>query len=238
MLLIDKPSGITAAEVVRILKRRLQPRKIGHGGTLDPLATGLLVLLLGRGTKLSSKFLEGEKTYTGVIRLGIQTDADDITGTVLSTDEALEEKFPASVRNELAAKAAQAFLGTQQQVPPRFSALKVGGRRSYDLAREGKSVALAPREITLAELRLKFLSAEKLEYFVRCSKGTYVRSLARDIARFLGTVGCVESLCRESAAGFELRSACPLDAISLDTLAMHLLPLAANGSLLEIPLSK
>jgi tRNA pseudouridine55 synthase len=233
VLLVDKPAGITSAEVVRILKRRLNAKKVGHGGTLDPLGTGLLVILLGRATKLSSCFLEGEKAYSGIIRLGISTDTEDMSGLTLETDPAVEEKFPQSLWAELEAKVTQAFSGKIRQVPPAYSAIKIDGRRSYDLARQGQAVAHEAREVFISELRLKFRSASELEYFVRCSKGTYVRSLARDIALFLDSVGCIASLRREACGSFQLSSASVLDDIKPDTLQRHLLPQSsvADGSL-------
>ena len=223
LLLIDKPAGMTSADVVRAAKRSLSPKKIGHGGTLDPLATGLLVLLLGRATKLSSLFLDGEKCYSGTIRLGLQTTTDDISGETLSSDPDTEMKFTESKRQELAASAILAFSGVQQQRPPAYSAIKVDGKRSYKLAREGQLVEHATREITVSELTLEFVSANCIKYFMRCSKGTYVRSLARDIGLHLGSYGCIETLRREACGAFEVRSACPLDELNFETLSRHLI---------------
>ncbi|MFN8388863.1 MAG: tRNA pseudouridine(55) synthase TruB [Bdellovibrionota bacterium] len=216
VLLIDKPEGITSAHVVRVVKRTLNAKKVGHGGTLDPLGTGLLVLLLGRGTKLSSLFLDGEKSYSGLIRLGCATDTDDITGQIVETDAEIATRFPAQARQSVEERIHRSFTGTLSQVPPAYSALKVGGKRSYDLAREGTLVEHAPREVSISALQVEFVSANTLKYFVRCSKGTYVRSLARDIGRAIGTCGCLESLRREECGGFSVSSACELERLSLD----------------------
>lgn len=217
VLLIDKPEGITSAGVVRALKKRLHPKKIGHGGTLDPIATGLLVILLGRGTKLSSRFLEGEKRYTGAFSLGIGTDTDDITGTVIERDEELEEHVPPSRLAELEKEIERSFTGTLAQIPPAYSAIKVDGERSYDLARKGQAPELVAREVKISELRVSFDGPQRLRYDVTCSKGTYVRSLARDIGRFLGTCGTVETLRREAVCGLEVSRALPLEAVTLES---------------------
>lgn len=217
VLLIDKPEGITSAGVVRELKRRLHPRKIGHGGTLDPMATGLLVILLGRATKLSSRFLDGDKVYSGTIRLGVGTDTDDMSGAVTETDPQIGERFPESRRAELQAQLVTTFSGEMSQVPPSYSAIKVNGKRSYDLARKGEAPVLEPRAVKISELALEFTAPDRLRYFMRCSKGTYVRSFARDIGRFLRTCGAVETLCREACGGLTLDRAIPLAEVSEDT---------------------
>ena len=217
VLLVDKPGGITSAGVVRAIKRRLQPKKVGHGGTLDPLATGLLVILLGKATKLSSKFLEGDKVYSGVIRLGIATDTDDISGEVVETDPATAERFAPKHWPELEAKLRLAFLGETSQVPPAYSAIKVNGKRSYDLARSGQAPLLEARTVQITELDVGFNSDTELRYRVRCSKGTYVRSLARDFGKFLGSCATVQTLCREACGGLLLGDALPLDSIEPET---------------------
>ena len=207
-VLVDKPEGLTSAEVVRRLKRKLPPRtKIGHAGTLDPLATGLLIVLVGRATRLQSVFLESSKSYQGVLRLGLRTDTDDITGEViervedlLSTDD-LKQKLP---------KLREQFLGNHLQVPPQFSAVQVDGERSYQRARRGEKTELKAREIIVEELELEVLTAETMAIKVRASKGTYVRALARDIGKALGVGACLESLRRTASGDLYLAQAVPL----------------------------
>ena len=227
VLLVDKPAGLTSAGVVRVLKARLKPKKIGHGGTLDPFATGLLVVLIGKATKLSSLFLDGEKSYSGVIRLGIGTDTEDITGTETASDPDIADRFPEKIWQQTIEKIRQVFLGEIEQTPPVYSALKVQGKRSYDLARQGVAVEHKPRRVQIFELQIAFRNPTELTFYVRCSKGTYIRSLARDIGKFLGTHACLESLRRESSSGFELRETAKLDDISKESL---------EGQLMSAPL--
>lgn len=223
VLLVDKPAGITSAGVVKVLKARLKPKKIGHGGTLDPFATGLLVVLLGKATKLSSLFLDGEKSYSGVIRLGIGTDTEDITGTEIARDADIGTRFPETSWLETGEKVCAAFLGEIEQTPPIYSALKVQGKRSYELARQGVAVEHKPRRVQIFELQIAFRNPKELTFYVRCSKGTYIRSLARDIGKFLGTCACLESLRRESSSGFQLQETAKLDDISRESLAEQLM---------------
>jgi len=218
VLLVDKPAGLTSAGVIRVLKHRFKPKKIGHGGTLDPFATGLLVVLIGKATKLSSLFLEGDKSYSGIIRLGLATDTEDITGSPVETDENVSEKFRPERWRELQARVKENFIGELEQVPPRYSALKVDGKRSYELARKGLEFEHPSRRIEITELRLEFKNPSALEFFVRCSKGTYVRSLARDIGKFLESCACLETLRRESSSGFEINETLELDSISAENI--------------------
>lgn len=218
IMLIDKPEGLTSADVLRVLKRKLRPTKIGHAGTLDPLATGLLVVLLGKGTKLSDRFLEATKAYSGVILLGQQTDTDDICGKIIKEDDnftLVEEK------NEILEKIKEKFIGEQEQIPPQYSAIKQSGKKSYELARRGIEVKHLPRKVRIEKLELEFFGEKRIRYEIVCSKGFYVRSFARDLGEFLGTYGCIESIRRTASTPFSID-----DAISLDLAELgNVLPL-------------
>ncbi len=207
VILVDKPAGITSAEAVRRLKRRLgrQPR-VGHLGTLDPFATGLLPILVGEATKLAPFLQEGEKEYTGVMRLGAETDTLDCTGTVVRS-AALPA--PGATRLE---ELSERFSGVIEQVPPLFSALKRDGVRLYELARSGAEVpAPAARRVTIGELDLAWQGDDALRFRVRCSTGTYVRSLARDLGRALGSAAYLLELRRTRNGFFEVGNTTPLD---------------------------
>ena len=210
--LVDKDPGITSAGVVRRLKRASGVKRIGHAGTLDPMASGLLVVLCGKATRLQSLIMDGEKVYQGLIRLGIATSTDDVEGEVVERDEQRSYLCDGS-EEELLRRITAEFSGELQQVPPVVSAVKVDGQRSYRLARQGKAAELAPRRVFIESLELSFREADLLEYRVRCSKGTYVRSLARDIGRFLGSCACLESIRRLESSPFSIGQARSLEQI-------------------------
>jgi len=203
IVIIDKPEGWTSNDVVSKLKGVLHTRRIGHGGTLDPMATGVLPVFVGRATRGVEFFEHAEKTYETVLRLGINTDTEDITGTVL------EEK-PVSVTEEAFLAALEQFLGEIAQIPPMYSALKVNGQKLYDLARKGKEVERKPRPITIIELTCLGFSGDRAKLRVRCSKGTYIRTLCKDIGAALGCGGCMESLRRVQAGEYGIAEAVPL----------------------------
>ena len=182
VLIVDKPAGITSAEVVRQIKARVRPARVGHLGTLDPFATGLLPILIGEATKLAPFLQDGEKEYEGVIRLGIETDTLDRTGTETQTAE-----VPALSAEKLAEAAAR-FTGKIVQQPPIFSAIKRDGVPLYKLARRGGEVEPPPpREVEISRLHLDAIDATSIHFVATCSTGTYMRSLARDIGVALGT---------------------------------------------------
>lgn len=199
ILLVDKPAGETSAGVVRILKRRYRPRRIGHLGTLDPMATGVLPLCLDSGTRIA-RYLEGQgKGYAGEIRLGIATDTLDITGAVLR-----EGPVPDLEGVDLAA-VARGFLGTRAQVPPMYSAVKVGGQELYKHARAGREVERKAREIHIESLSLERAERpDTLSFSVDCSKGTYVRVLAEEIGAALGAPATLASLRRTRFGHFSI----------------------------------
>ena len=209
IVIVDKPQDWTSQDVTARLRRVFQTRRIGHGGTLDPMATGVLPVFVGRATRGVEFFEHAEKTYETVLRLGLTTDTEDITGTVLT-----ETKV--SVTEEQIAQTLEAFRGDIMQIPPMYSALKVNGQKLCDLARKGKTVERQPRPITIHELTLLEQGENTLRLRVRCSKGTYIRTLCKDIGEALGCGGCMESLRRVSAGEYTIDEAVPLQEL-LDT---------------------
>lgn len=204
VLVIDKPQGPTSFEVVRRVKSALGLQRAGHTGTLDPMATGVLPICLGEGTKLAGFLTEGDKAYDAVVRLGMVTDTQDVTGRVLST-----APVPPLSAERLEA-ALQPFRGTFLQTPPMFSAVKVGGKRLYERARAGETVERTPREVTVHALVLRDFSATECTLSVRCSKGFFVRALADELGRALGSGGALKSLRRTASGPFGLDRAIPL----------------------------
>ena len=206
IVIVDKPSGWTSQDVTARLRRVFGTRRIGHGGTLDPMATGVLPVFVGRATRGVEFFEHAEKTYETVLRLGVMTDTEDITGTVLESHEVslTQEKFMNILPQ---------FRGQIMQVPPMYSALKVNGQKLCDLARKGREVERQPRPITIHELECTEFTGETARLRVRCSKGTYIRTLCKDIGQALGCGGCMESLRRVSAGSYTIQDAIPLEAL-------------------------
>ena len=209
IVIVDKPQGWTSQDVTARLRRVFGTRRIGHGGTLDPMATGVLPVFVGRATRAVEFFEHAEKTYETVLRLGITTDTEDMTGTVLTEENV-------SFTEEQLQETLAAFRGEILQVPPMYSALKVNGQKLCDLARKGKTVARQPRPITIHELTLVERGENTLRLRVCCSKGTYIRTLCKDIGEKLGCGGCMESLRRVAAGEYTIDEAVPLQTL-LDT---------------------
>jgi tRNA pseudouridine55 synthase len=208
VLVCDKPAGVTSHDVVATVRRLAGQRRVGHGGTLDPPATGVLVLALGRATRLMPYLPMEPKRYLAVIAFGAATDTLDATGTVVASADAAGVDRP-SLERGLAA-----FLGPQQQVPPMVSAVKVGGERLYAKARRGESVEREPRAVTIHALELRELAggeAPRATVAVTCSGGTYVRALAADLGRALGTLAHLASLRRTAVGAFDEAAARPLE---------------------------
>ena len=203
IVIVDKPQGWTSQDVTARLRRVFNTRRIGHGGTLDPMSTGVLPVFVGRATRGVEFFEHAEKTYEATLRLGIATDTEDITGTVL------EEKPVALSEAEFLAVLPQ-FRGEILQIPPMYSALKVGGQKLCDLARKGKEVARQPRPITVFQLGCLEFAGNTARLRVRCSKGTYLRTLCKDIGAALGCGGCMEALRRVTAGEYTIEEAVPL----------------------------
>ena len=213
ILVIDKPAGWTSQDVAAKLRGVFHERRVGHGGTLDPMATGVLPIFIGRATRAAEFAESAEKEYIAGLRLGLVTNTQDTTG------EALEE-HPVSVTREEVQAALQRFLGPIEQIPPMYSAIKINGQKLYELARKGKEVARRPRSITIHELEL--LEGGGAEYLlrVRCSKGTYVRTLCHDLGAALGCGGCMSSLRRTRAGSFTLEQALTMQQV-LEFAAEH-----------------
>ena len=208
-IVLDKPVGLGSTQAVGAIKRILreadEPRtRVGHGGTLDPLATGVLPIALGEATKVAGRMLDATKQYAFTIRFGEETDTLDGEGEVVATSEVVPTA--AEVADTL-----PRFAGEIEQIPPAYSALKIGGRAAYSRARAGEDVELKPRRVTIHELHLVSDAANEASLLATVSKGTYIRSLARDIAGALGTVGHVSYLKRTRAGPFSLDQAVSLD---------------------------
>ena len=206
IVIIDKPQGWTSQDVTARLRRVFNTKRIGHGGTLDPMATGVLPIFVGRATRGVEFFEHAEKTYETVLRLGITTDTEDITGTVLTRCDA----FVTGAQLE---QVLQQFRGEIMQVPPMYSALKVNGQKLCDLARKGKEVERKPRPITIHELTLLGMEDDSIRLRVRCSKGTYIRTLCKDIGQALGCGGCMTALRRVTAGEYTIEESVPLEVL-------------------------
>jgi tRNA pseudouridine55 synthase len=234
-IILDKPLGLGSTQGVSAVQRALRdagygPKlrdlpKVGHGGTLDPLATGVLPIAVGEATKLAGRMLDSDKVYDFTVRFGVQTDTLDLEGREVATSDVRPS------RGDVEAVLPR-FTGPIEQVPPAYSALKVDGERAYDLARKGEDVVLATRAVTIHALNLRDTDAESATLTAHVSKGTYIRSLARDIALALGTVGHVTMLRRIKAGPFGLETAISLDKLADAamgrTLEQCLLPLRAG----------
>ena len=206
ILVIRKEKGYTSHDVVAKLRGILHMKKIGHTGTLDPAAEGVLPVALGKGTRLVELLTEKEITYEAVLRLGVSTDTQDMTGAVLS------EK-PVTVTEEEVREAVGSFVGEQQQVPPMYSALKVNGKKLYELAREGKTIERKPRPVVFYEIRILDMELPLVRISVTCSKGTYIRTLCNDIGEKLGCGGAMEELLRTRSGNFTLEESMTLSQV-------------------------
>lgn len=210
MLLVNKPEGVSSARVVDQVKRIFQVKKAGHTGTLDPFATGLLPVALGRATRISRFFLGSAKQYRAVVTLGVETDTLDKTGRV--TFQA-DQHLLSSVQPEQVRQVVAGFAGVQQQVAPSFSALKHQGQPLYKLARQGKMITKPPRTIEIFNISLTRMQLPEFEIVVECSGGTYIRSLAYDMGRRLGCGAHLSGLCRTGVSQFALDQAIDLDTL-------------------------
>jgi tRNA pseudouridine55 synthase len=205
IVVINKSSGMTSHDVVSCIRRKFKMRRVGHAGTLDPLATGVLVILLGPATKLFNKFVSFDKVYEATLRLGLETDTADIQGHILRqrpydhvTRPQIEEIF-------------QKFLGDIQQIPPMVSAVKINGKRLYTLARKGIEVERQPRRVRIDTIRLIEFESPEVKFYLKCSKGTYVRQLAEDIGQALGCGACISQIERIGVGPFGIQEAVSLE---------------------------
>ena len=222
---VYKEKGYTSHDVVAVLRKIAGQKKIGHTGTLDPDATGVLPVCLGRATKLCDLLTDRDKTYEAVLLLGKTTDTQDISGAIL-------KEQPTDNLNEAeVTKVIESFKGTYDQIPPMYSALKVNGKKLYELAREGKTVERKSRKVTIYQIHIKEIQLPRVRMEVTCSKGTYIRTLCHDIGNLLGTGGCMEELTRTKVGRFELKDSLKLEELS---------DLAQNGRLEDalIPLDQ
>ena len=206
ILIVDKPAGWTSQDVAAKLRGVFHERRIGHSGTLDPMATGVLVLFVGRATRAVEFAERDSKEYLAGLRLGLVTNTQDTSGETLET-------HPAAVTREELDAALDAFRGDISQIPPMYSAIKIGGKKLYELARKGQEVERKPRNITIFELAVEDGSGSDWDLRVRCSKGTYVRTLCHDIGQSLGCGGCMSSLRRTRAGRFTLEQAVTMEQI-------------------------
>lgn len=206
IMIVDKPAGWTSHDVVAKLRGVLQEKRIGHGGTLDPMATGVLPVFVGRATRAVEFFEATDKSYETLLHLGCITDTQDISGTIL-------EKRSVSVTPDALRAVLKQFLGEQEQLPPMYSAIKINGKKLYELAREGKSVTRTPRRIIIHALELLEFNGTEARLRVVCSKGTYIRTLCHDIGESLGCGGTMAELRRTQAGIYTLCDAIPLDQI-------------------------
>lgn len=206
VLNVYKEKGYTSHDVVAKLRGILKQKKIGHTGTLDPEAQGVLPVCLGRGTKLCGMLTDKKKTYQTVLLLGIETDTQDMTGKMIS-------QCSVEVTTEEVKDCVRSFVGDQLQIPPMYSALKVGGKKLYELAREGKEIERKPRPITFYEIKILSVELPRVTMEVTCSKGTYIRTLCHDIGEKLGCKGCMESLLRTQVDRFRIEDSLKLSQI-------------------------
>ena len=216
IVIVDKPADWTSQDVTAKLRGVFQTRRIGHGGTLDPMATGVLPVFVGRATRGVEFFEHADKTYEAVLRLGLTTDTEDITGNPL-------EGKPVQVTKEQILAVLEQFKGEIQQIPPMYSAIKINGQKLCNLARKGKEVERPARTITIHSLDLLGLDGADVRLRVHCSKGTYIRTLCKDIGEALGCGGCMAALRRVSAGSYCLENAIPLaDLVASDNPAQYL----------------
>jgi tRNA pseudouridine55 synthase len=207
ILLVDKPKGLTSHDVVFKIRKKFKLKKVGHGGTLDPLATGLLLILIGKATKQSNNFTQAKKGYNFACRLGLSTDTDDAEGRVIKIAD-----FHQLSNNEIK-KAVMSFKGEVSQEVPRYSAVKVNGKKLYELARQGKKVRLPKRKVHIYDLKVKRINPPLISLEIMCSKGTYIRSICRDLGKKLGCGGITSKLKRTYIEPYDIREAYKLDII-------------------------
>ncbi len=227
VILIDKPPNITSFDVVRKLRKITEIRKIGHTGTLDPFATGLLQLCIGKATRVVSKLTENDKTYLATCQLGIQTDTGDITG------EIIKQEKPPKITEEDLNNIIPEILKISSQIPHKFSAVKVDGKRAYELARQKKEVNLQSRSIKILGFSIENFENNKLTYKAHVSKGTYIRVLSETIAEKLGTIGTTITLRRTKIGEIDLNTAVKLEDLNSSNWKEYLIPLTQIFSSLK-----
>lgn len=218
VIVVNKPEGITSFDVVRKIKKLCNTKKVGHTGTLDPLAAGVLVVCIGRATKMVDFLMEGTKLYEAVLKLGIVTDTYDREGSIIETHEI-------SVTEEIVKNEILKFVGEIYQVPPMYSALKVNGKKLYELARQGIEVERKPRKVNIYNINILKMELPNVTFQVNCSKGTYIRSLCYDIGTKVGSGGTMWKLLRLSTGGFNINEAVAFDELTEATIKCNLIPM-------------
>lgn len=209
ILLVDKPRGITSHDVVDALRKATRIRRIGHTGTLDPRATGLLIMCIGHATRLSEHFSDLEKTYEGTMRLGVVTKSHDMDGEIVS-----ESPVPETLTKDAVQEVCSRFVGDIEQIPPMVSAIKIGGKRLYKIAREGGEVERQPRPVTIRHFDIINWNPPEADIHVTCSSGAYVRTLCHDVGVLLGCGAALSQLRRTHIGSYALANAAPLDAFT------------------------
>lgn len=207
VLIINKPKGYTSHDIVNIVKKELNITKVGHAGTLDPNATGVLPVLIGNATKISKYLIEHDKVYIAELKLGEKSSTVDLEG------EIIEKKSVPKLNEDQIKDTLKLFLGKQQQIPPMYSSIKINGKKAYEYARKGLKVEMEPREIEIMNISLMKFQDNIITFKVKCSKGTYIRVLCEDIAKSLGTVGLMKELCRIKVNEFDIKNSVTLDDI-------------------------
>ena len=208
VIIINKPKNYTSHDVVNVVRKQLNIKKVGHTGTLDPNATGILPILIGKATKISKYLIEHKKTYIATIKLGEQRDTGDAEGNVIEKELELKE-----IDINKLNKVLKSFLGKQKQIPPIYSAIKVDGKKLYEYARKGQAVEIKPRDIEIYNINLKSYNKDEIVFETECSKGTYIRVLCEEIAKKLGTIGYMKDLQRIAVDKFTIE-----DSINLEDL--------------------
>ncbi|MCR4662416.1 MAG: tRNA pseudouridine(55) synthase TruB [Endomicrobiaceae bacterium] len=207
LILVNKPAGITSFKLVYIIRKKLKVKKAGHCGTLDPLASGLMIVLVGKYTKIQDKFMKQDKVYSATIKLGLKTDSGDLDGKIISQSDF------SHITKDLIIQTCKQFVGKISQVPPMYSALKVNGQKLYELARKGITIERKPREITIYDIDLTDYQKDNFSIRVKCSSGTYIRTLAEDIGTKLNTDTVLINLVREEIGNYKLTDAINIDDI-------------------------
>lgn len=213
VLLINKPKDFSSHDIVNILRKKLNIKKIGHTGTLDPNATGVLPILIGNATKISKFLIEHDKTYVAILKLGQKTDTADSKGNIIKEDKNVKNVFKDSNYINDIEKVLQSFIGKQEQIPPIYSAIKINGKKLYEYARKNEKVEIKSRQIEIYKIKIMSVNKERFEikFEIKCSKGTYIRTLCEDIAKKLGTIGILKELERTKINEFDINQSISLE---------------------------
>lgn len=218
VIIINKPKQYTSHDIVNVVRKQLNTKKVGHTGTLDPNATGVLPILIGKATKISKYLIEHKKTYIATIKLGEKRDTGDSEGKIIEQD--LEFK---DIEKDRIEEVLKSFLGKQKQIPPMYSAIKVDGKKLYEYARQGHAIEIKPRDIEIYSMNLKSYKEDEIVFETECSKGTYIRVLCEDIAKKLGTLGYMKELQRTTVDKFKIEQSIDLENINQEIVEKNLI---------------